>query len=98
MALESDPNFAQAHFLRGKLCEKLGRTDDARQALEESVRLQPSMGEAQYLLSRVYGELGDVTRADAEARESDQLRRAAQQVNPERGTILRLVVLVGPPH
>ncbi len=98
MALQSDPNFAQAHFLRGKLCEKLGRTAEARQALEEAVRLQPSMVEAHYLLSRVYAELGDVTRADAEARESDQLRRAVQQVNSEKETILRLLVRVETPH
>lgn len=42
-----------AHWRRGQILEKLGRTDDARQAYREALRLQPSLAPAQADLERL---------------------------------------------
>ncbi len=96
MAVEKDPSFAWSHLQRGKIYERLGKPADAREALEEAVRLQPEMTEGFYLLSRVYRGLGETALADAAAQKSEVLRCQASEFSPEREMTLRLLVQARP--
>jgi tetratricopeptide (TPR) repeat protein len=42
-AIESDPNLAEAHLNLAAVLVALGRLPDARQELDEAVRLDPSL-------------------------------------------------------
>ena len=45
-ALQLNPNFAEAHNLRGLILDEMGRTDDAIASYREAIRLNPALDEA----------------------------------------------------
>jgi len=46
IALQLNPNFAEAHNLRGLILDEMGRTNDAIASYREAIRLNPSLDEA----------------------------------------------------
>ncbi len=50
-AIERDPNNAEYVLIKGKLADKLGKTDEARAAFEKAIELNPKLAEA-------YSEIG----------------------------------------
>ena len=45
-AIESDPNVAQYHYVKGFLNEQLENTEDARASFDKAIELEPTMAEA----------------------------------------------------
>ena len=95
LAVQGDPDFAQARYLLGSLYVSLGRADAARENLEAAVRLQPTLAEAHYLLARLYAEMGDTARAESETRESIRWHREVH-VSPGQQDLMQLLVRVDP--
>lgn len=57
--LARQPEYAEAHLLKGRALEEAGRFEESRAALEEAYRLRPSCSEAAAALVRVYQRLLD---------------------------------------
>jgi len=56
---ESQPNSPMAHYGRGRILSKKGRSQEAIQALERAVELFPKFGSAHYSLALAYRDIGD---------------------------------------
>ena len=66
-AANRNPNSARNFYIGAKALDQLGKTELALNWLQRSAALDPNYSEAQYLLARVYRELGQQDKA-AEAR------------------------------
>jgi tetratricopeptide (TPR) repeat protein len=53
-AAELNPKSAEAHYILGRLLDKLGHDAEAERALKRSIEIDPNYGESHYLLSRIY--------------------------------------------
>jgi tetratricopeptide (TPR) repeat protein len=65
-AIGLNPKSAEAHYVLGRLLDKLGREGEAAKALQESAGLNPNYGEPHYLLSRIYLKQGRTEEARKE--------------------------------
>lgn len=74
LALEHDPNFAEAHNLRGLILDALNRPNEAIMAYREAIRLKPGLKEAQANLQDAESEQGPDSPAVAMAEESGSAR------------------------
>jgi tetratricopeptide (TPR) repeat protein len=86
----------QVHMLRGQIALHRGQSREARQHLEEAVRLLPKSVAARGMLAAAYSDDGDWAQYDKAVREMDQLTPATPedflfkgyaeaQLEPERG-------------
>ncbi|MBI1290959.1 hypothetical protein GC173_06905 [bacterium] len=83
-ALELNARLVEAHVLKGSILGRLERVDEAREALQEALRISPQAARAhRYLL-----ELGDVEK-------STPLRKRLGLVYGIAGTVTALAVVVG---
>jgi tetratricopeptide (TPR) repeat protein/tRNA A-37 threonylcarbamoyl transferase component Bud32 len=64
-ALRLDPTLAAAHLARGMVCRQARRYDDAVQAFQAALRIEPADAEALNQLANTYDELGDPLRAES---------------------------------
>ena len=69
IALECDPNFAEAHHGLAAAFLILGRRAEARAALEQAIGLRPRMPAPRIAMARILAEDGDFERSNAYARE-----------------------------
>src|SRR2546425_732973 len=60
------PDYAPTYNQIGQLQIRLGRRDEAFQALQRAIELDPKLGDPHYLLSGLYRERGDQQAADRE--------------------------------
>jgi len=56
LALQYDPNFADAHNLRGLVLDEMGRLEEAITAYREALRLNPDLGDARINLEDAVAE------------------------------------------
>jgi tetratricopeptide (TPR) repeat protein len=77
-ATELNPKSAEAHYVLGRLLEKLGREAEAVQALRQSAGLDPSYREPRYLLSRIHLKQGRTE----EARKEMEIFEAISRTEP----------------
>src|SRR2546428_215613 len=66
LALNRYPDYAPTYNQIGQLQIRLGRRDEAFQALQRAIELDPKLGDPHYLLSGLYRERGDQQAADRE--------------------------------
>ncbi len=59
LALQYDPNFADAHNLRGLALDEMGRIEEAIAAYRKALRLNPDLGEARINLEDAEAELAN---------------------------------------
>ena len=78
-AESANPRNAEAHFLRGVIFSRIGRSNDAIEELEAAVQLDSARGEAYTMLARLYEHRGKYDQALSNAMEAVKLdpRRAA---------------------
>ncbi len=94
-AIQLAPGRADAHFLRGVLCERLGRGGDSLAAYKEAVRLDPDLKQAWDNLFEVEARLEGAQRADREA-ESPLLIVAGEGFGARAAAyVIDVVVLYG---
>jgi tetratricopeptide (TPR) repeat protein len=67
-AIRADPLYAFAHYNRGRLLVKTSRLDEARQALEEAVRLAPNNLEYLEVLTVLQVRAGELRNAEGTSR------------------------------
>jgi len=75
-ALQSDPNFAEAHDLLGGLLEQRGESAEALQQYRQAVEIRPDFGKARIDLGTMLANKGDIKGALV------QFRKAAADPNP----------------
>jgi tetratricopeptide (TPR) repeat protein len=72
---EQDPEHGPAHFYRGEALNRLGRVDQALEALERAVRLQPTNHRAFYTLGILFDRKNLREEAAAMYRKARELQR-----------------------
>ena len=70
-----DPSHGPAHFYRGEALNRLGRVDEALQALERAIELQPRNWRAYHTLGMLFDRKEDRERAS-------EMYRHARELNP----------------
>lgn len=63
LAIQLDPNLAEAHNLQGIVLEQMGQTEQAIAAYCQAIRLNPNFGEAQQNLLEIQDEVSQVQHA-----------------------------------
>jgi tetratricopeptide (TPR) repeat protein len=72
---ELDPSHGPAHFYRGEALNRLGRVEDALQAMERTIQLQPRNWRAYHTLGILYDRKEDRERASEMYRRALELKR-----------------------
>ena len=75
LALEADPNSAEAHDTLGGIYLERGDLQRARLQFEKAVQLQPQSGPAHYHLGLVLQQQGKTAEAEREFRAAQQAGR-----------------------
>ena len=83
-ALVIDPNFWPAYFDLHRLLRERGKSQEAIQALETTLRLNPDHAEAHFALAQLYLEAGDRQNAQKHRAEHHRLRAAAASEEQKR--------------
>lgn len=80
LALKRNPQYDDAHLLRGKVLLRAGSIDDAIASLELAAKLNAS-AETYYVLGRAYAKAEQPHKAEAMLHESERLRQQATANN-----------------
>jgi tetratricopeptide (TPR) repeat protein len=75
-AVEVNPKSAEAFYFLGKVWNALGDISKAQDALERSIRNDPTYAASHYLLSRIYRAQGKAEAADREMQIFQEFRKA----------------------
>jgi tetratricopeptide (TPR) repeat protein len=67
------PDYAPLHNAIGMILIRLGRRDEAMEALQRAASLDPRISEPHYLMAALYAEMGDTQSAERERRMFDTL-------------------------
>ncbi|HET6278453.1 MAG TPA: tetratricopeptide repeat protein, partial [Candidatus Polarisedimenticolia bacterium] len=67
------PDYAPLHNAIGMILMRLGRRDEAMEALQRAASLDPRLGEPHYLMAALYAEMGDAQSAERERQIFDTL-------------------------
>jgi len=83
-AISIDPNFWPAYFELHRILREQGKTPEAIEALETTLRLNPNHEGAHYALAQLYLETGDRKKAQEHRTEHHRLRAAAAAAEQKR--------------
>jgi superkiller protein 3 len=75
-AVEVNPKSAEAFYFLGKVWNALGDISEAQDALERSIRNDPTYAAPHYLLSRIYQAQGKTEAAEREVQIFQELRKS----------------------
>lgn len=83
-AIAIDPAFAEAHYQRGEIALRNGRTVDAIKFLERAVQLDPASAEAHFALARAYRRAGRTASASREMDQYNKRKQSAPATRPSQ--------------
>lgn len=81
MSIKYDPNFAEAHNLRGLILDELGENKKAISAYRKALKLNPMLEDARANLADAEAELGSIDLEETESEVEETFQKAAEDTS-----------------